>query len=99
MPSRIVRRSGNCQVDKLGKRPRSDLFHGCGTVGLDSPLADSQDVSDLFVRIALDNHFYGRSPKVRLAIRFAAVSRKDDSAVEFRVSSRARSMLTTSSSY
>ena len=58
MPSRIVRRSGNCQVDKLGKRPRSDLFHGCGTVGLDSPLADSQDVSDLFVRIALDNHFY-----------------------------------------
>lgn len=55
-PSCLLRRTGDRQVDQLGKRPRSDFPHGGGTVGLDSPLANSQNVSDLFVRIALDNH-------------------------------------------
>jgi hypothetical protein len=52
------RRFGDCEVDQLRKRPRSDLFHGTGTVGLDSPLANAQDISNLLVRIALDNHSY-----------------------------------------
>ncbi len=56
--SRAGRRLGDCQVDELRKRPRSDLFHGTGTVGLDSPLANAQDISNLLVRIALDNHSY-----------------------------------------
>lgn len=55
-PSRVLRRSVDRQMNQLGKRARSDLLHGGGTVGLDSPLADAQDVSDLFIRIALDNH-------------------------------------------
>jgi hypothetical protein len=49
------RRLGDCQVDELRKRPRSDLSHGTGTVGLDGPLANIQDISNLLVRIALDN--------------------------------------------
>ena len=56
--SRARRRFGDCQVDELRKRPRSDLSHGTGTVGLHGPLANVQDISNLLVRIALDNQSY-----------------------------------------
>jgi hypothetical protein len=72
------RRSRDRQVDQLGKRPRAELPHGGRSMRLDGSLGDAEDVCDLLVWIAFDNHFHdlaftrgqaGDPPRGRLAQR------------------------------